>query len=290
MINITYEGGEKYMVEPTDGVITPDVVDTAPATPAPTAPVAPAVLPQDTRDKTREQFDKLLDSNRRLFESNETLRREIIAKEQSNRTFDPIQQVPTASKTATAVNAADFVEIDPVSGESFINTGKMNSKMDEINQRSTRAEQAIDNYIKTSEQREIERQSNETYVAYPELNPKAEKFSQGFSKQVRGVLLDSMYNPSEYGGRPLTFKEAADAVKQLTQPIPTIPKVEKKEKAQDNKAQSSAQVPSQPGNLPEPTYDADLAELRIKTRYGDDAALARRLLAAQHIVSKEGSS
>ncbi len=285
------------MVEPTNGVTEPVV--NAPATvPAPT-PQAPAVtpapaLPQDTREKTKEQFDKLLDSNRRLYESNETLRRQILAREQSERTFNPIQQVPTAP--TQTVKAADFVEVDPVSGESFINTDKMKGKMEEINQRASRAEQAIQGYIKTAEQREIERQSNETFAVYPELNPaNREKFNEGFNKQVRGILIDSMYNPSEYGGQPLTFKAAADAVKSLNQPTSTQPEPKKEDKkddkkAQENKVQSSAQVPSQPGNLPEPTFDAKLQELRVKTRYGSDEALAERLKATEHIVSKEGSS
>jgi len=279
------------MAEP----IVPEVVNPAPVVAqAPVAPAPAAELPTDTRDKTREQFDKLLESNRRLYESNESLRRQVIAREQSEKTFSPIQQVPTAPKPT--VDAAEFVEIDPVTGESFINTEKMKGRMKEINDRASRAEQAIQNYIKTSEQREIERQSNETFAVYPELNPRnKEKFNEGFNKQVRGVLLDSMYNPSEYGGQPLTFKAAADVVRGLNAPASTVQepkKIEKKtdSKAQDNKAQGSAQVPSQPGNLPEPTYDARLQELRMKTRYGSDEALAERLKATEHIVPKEGSS
>lgn len=276
------------MAEPT----VPEVVNPAPVVAqAPVAPAPAAELPTDTRDKTREQFDKLLESNRRLFESNESLRRQVISREQSERTFSPIQQVPTAPKPT--VDAAEFVEIDPTTGESFINTEKMKGRMKEINDRASRAEQAIQNYIKTSEQREIERQSNETFASYPELNPKnREKFNEGFNKQVRGVLLDSMYNPSEYGGQPLTFKAAADVVKGLNAPASTVQEPKKKtdSKAQDNKAQGSVQVPSQPGNLPEPTYDARLQELRMKTRYGSDEALAERLKATEHIVPKEGSS
>lgn len=283
------------------GAIAPEVVSPAPAPDAAPAPVAPIAspapaptLPQDAKDKTREQFDKLLESNRRLYESNEALRRQIIAREQSNRTFEPIQQVPTAPKPT--VDASEFVEVDPMTGESFINTEKMKGKIKEINDRASRAEQAIQNYIKTAEQREIERQSNETFAAYPELNPKNKDiFNEGFNKQVRGILLDSMYNPSEYGGQPLTFKAAADAIKKITTPVQTVvePKKEEKKtdiKAQENKAQGSAQVPSQPGNLPEPTFDPALEALRFRTRRGDDSALAERLKATEHIVPKEGSS
>ena len=285
------------MAEPIVGAPAPVVENPAPVAsvqPAPVAPVAPAApvqptpapaLPQETNNKTKEQFEKLLESNRRLFESNESLRRQIIAREQSNQTFAPVQQVPTAPKPQ--VNTADFVEVDPLSGESFINTDKMKSKMDDINQRASRAEQAIQNYIKSVEQKEIERQSNETFASYPELNPgNKEKFNEGFNKQVRGILLDSMYSPSEYGGRPLTFKEAADFAKKLSQPALVVPApvVKEDKKVQDNKIQGSTQLPSQPGNLPEPTSDQELERLRVKTRYGDNEALAKRLLSTEHIL------
>lgn len=313
------------MVDPVDpGTVQPNVAPTPqvpadapaqPVTPAPVvtpqapvapAPATPAPLPEDTRGKTREQFEKLLESNRRLFETNTMLQQEMTRRNTANQSFAPMQQVP--QPPANQVNPADFVEVDPVSGESYINTQKMTARLNELNVKASRAEQAVQNYIKTAENREIERQSKEAFTAYPELNPgtanvRNPKFDEKFNKQVRGVLLDSMYNPDDYGGKPLSFREAADLVKQLPasaqpQPVTATPDAKKEEKAKaeaaekskELKAQSSAQVPSQPQNAPQPVNDEEIQRLRLKTRLGDSEALARRLINTEHIVPKEGQS
>ena len=290
----------------TPPVVTPEPVAQTPPVPvAIPAPVTPASLPQETRERTKEQFDKLLDSNRRLFETNELLRREMSQRNTAQQTFAPIQQTPPQVQTPQ-VNPADFVETDPTTGEQYINTQKMTQKMNEVNARASRTEQAVNNYIKTSEQREIDRQSKETYSMYPELNPGTStavnpKFDEKFNKQVRGVLLDSMYNPNDYGGKPLSFKEAADFVKATTptaqpQPAPAPTKKEQEAVAaaaaasQDLKNQSAAQVQSQPQNAPAPIDDAEIQRLRLRTRLGDSNALAQRLINTKHIVSKGQST
>lgn len=277
-------------------------VEQTPPAPA-QAPVTPEQLPTDTREKTREQFDKLLDSNRRLFEANELLRREMTQRTTAQQTYAPIQQTP--APVAQQVNEADFVETDPTTGEKFINTQRMTQRINEVNSRASRTEEAVKNYIKTSEQREIERQSKETYSVYPELNPGTPtslnpKFDEKFNKQVRGVLLDSMYNPNDYSGRPLSFKEAADFVKATTlstQPS-SAPAPTKKEKeaqaaaeaaSKDLKTQGSVQVPSQPQNAPQPVSDEDIQRLRLRTRMGDSEALARRLINTEHILPRQST-
>ena len=277
-------------------------VEQTPPAPA-QAPVTPEQLPTDTREKTREQFDKLLDSNRRLFEANELLRREMTQRTTAQQTYAPIQQTPAPA--TQQVNEADFVETDPTTGEKFINTQRMTQRINEVNSRASRTEEAVKNYIKTSEQREIERQSKETYTVYPELNPGTPtslnpKFDEKFNKQVRGVLLDSMYNPNDYSGRPLSFKEAADFVKATTlstQPS-SAPAPTKKEKeaqaaaeaaSKDLKTQGSVQVPSQPQNAPQPASDEDIQRLRLRTRMGDSEALARRLINTEHILPRQST-
>lgn len=301
------KGGENQvnMPEPTQSGVAPQANPAAPVTVtepkapvAPQAPAAPAApLPDDTRERTRIQFEKLIDSNKRLFESNQRLATELQQRNQAAQTFSPIQNVPNAQ--TAQVNPQDFVETDPITGESLINTDKMQTHIAEINQRASNAEKAVQSYIKTSEEREIDRQNRETFVSYPELNPTNEEtFNTSFNKQVRGVLFDSMYNPVDYGGRPLTFKEAADFVKaqnpQPTQSKPTSEEETKAKKAAEDaakqakelKEQGSAQVQSQPGNPPAPTNDAELQALRMQTRLGSTEALARRLVNAPHILPK----
>ena len=67
--------------------------------------------------------------------------------------------------------------------------------------------------LKTVQQKEAERQEQEAYATYPELNPNSKNVDKGFFRKTRAVLMDSIINPQDYGGKPLTLKQAADFVK-----------------------------------------------------------------------------
>jgi hypothetical protein len=56
------------------------------------------------------------------------------------------------------------------------------------------------------------RQTQEAYGSYPELDPDSKEFDKEFYRATRGMLLDSMVRPDEYGGKALSFKKAADTV------------------------------------------------------------------------------
>lgn len=268
-----------------------------------TAPVAPqsaqqpAVEPQapaqpvNAPDRTKEQFEKLLESNKRLYEANTLLRQEM---EQSRtRPAQQQTQVPQQRPATPEVNPNDFVERDPITGESYINEQRLRSRIEEIQQRAMKAEQTIQSYVKTAEEREIERQNQEAFLAHPELEPGSEKFDTKFHKQVRGILADSMFNPDDYSGRPLSFKEAADFVRAQypkAQPASdaSAEQLAQSQAAQALKEQASSQANNQPRGAQSMASDDDLETLRYRTRYqNDDWALAKRLMHTEHIVPRD---
>lgn len=271
------------------------------AQPAPAvAPAAPATVvapATDASDRTKEQFEKLLESNQRLYDANENLSRELARKAQAAQTFQPIQQ-PTAVAPQIP-RAQDFVEVNPVTGEQYVNTEKLNAAMESVTQRATRAEQAVNNYIQTSEQREIDRENTEAFGAHPELNPKTDKFDAQFSDFTRAVIYDSFLNESRYGGKPLTFKEAADLVKSKIKnneapvaPQPVVAQNAQVSVAQDAKVQGSLAATGTPQRAPDNVQD--LETLREMTRRGgpaSDQAIAARLKNIDHIIkaSEEGA-
>ncbi len=280
------------VVQPTTPIepVTPVVT----TTPAPAAEKPVEGLPDGARDKTREQFEKLLDNNRRLFEANELLRRQMEKRNDASQTFDPIQRAQAPQGGTQQINPAEFVETDPTTGSQYINTEKVASRMTELQQRATRSEQAVQNYIQTSEQREIERQNNEAFATYPELNPSDPKFDLGMHKLVRGALYDSMNFADERGGKPFTFKEAADFVRSQIPKAPMTPSPATKEEkqvaedaakaAQTLKEQSAAETTSQPRGKADISDEEELKNLVYKTRYlNDDEALAKRILNTDHV-------
>lgn len=252
--------------------------------------VQPQVVTQPTNgsqnDRTTEQFNKLLESNRKLYEANEKLRSEFEARAaaQAAPQVQPVQP-------STQVDARDFIERDPVSGEQYINEAKMKARIQEIEQRAERAENRVNSFVQSAEKQEQQRQERETFAAYPELEPGKDTFDANFHKQVRGVLYDSALFSSDYGGRALSFKEAADLVRGQNPLNKTTPvnggNVPGGESAGNpgsvQKEQGSAQAVSEPQNAPRQTSSEELEQLRNQTRMGSDDALAMRLVAVDHV-------
>ncbi len=250
------------------------------------APVAPQVDP--VRDRTREQFDKLLESNQRLFDQNELLRQEM----QQRLGAQPAPaQVPPAQSAPATGSEYDFYEVDAKTGEQYINRDKLNSYMRELNEKATRAEVTAQKLVQTTEHKEIERQNQEAWAAYPELNPTNKAgYNDTFGKMVEGVLMHSMMNAGQYGGRPLTFKEAADFVRGTTGQ-PTTQGTPAPATADDSgnalKEAGSAQVPSQHQSSMNVEDTEELRNLQILTRRGNAEALARRLMHTEHILTPD---
>jgi len=278
------------------------------ATPAPAAPSKPTINTENKR--TTEQFDKLLDSNKELMEANKSLLDAQQRREEANEQVSPLNQPPVQSQAQDKVNPEDFVEIDPVTGQKFINEIKLKDKIEALNTQATNAQRAVQSYIKTSEAKDIDRQNRETFSTYPELNPQSDTHDKEFHRQVRSVLIDSMTSPEDYGGRPMHFKEAADYVKNaqsskevktdVTEPTTTTAAPEGApatpvagdattpvDAAQALKEQAAAdtagqQPPARPQS--EPTEDRE--RLVRLSREGNLEAIARRLANTDHVGEK----
>lgn len=285
--------GQTAAPQPTQG----DQLAQAPQL-APQAPAQPAVTSQQQEalsnapDRTREQFEKLLESNKRLYDANMLLRQEM---EQQRTAPKPQPNRPATQE----VDLNDFIQEDPSTGQKYINDQRLKARLAEIQERAEKAEQAIQNYVKTNEDREIERQNKEAFTAYPELEPGNKTFDVTFHKQVRGILADSMFNPDDYQGRPLSFKEAADFVRAqypkqaAQQTAPATAEIEqqtaaKSQAAQAQKEQASSQANSQPRAAQQISDEDELESLRYRTRYqNDDWALAERIKYTEHILPRD---
>lgn len=270
--------------------------------PQPVAQPAPAPEPVLT-DRTSEQFSKLTESNQRLSQQtqtlaqqNEQLRQELqglqTTRQQSQQQFAPVQQVPTGQQQPSALpKLEDYIEVDPRTGERFVNEARFNSAMADIYQKASRAEQVVQNYVQTSERRELDRQTREAFGVYPQLNPQGEGFDARFSQQTRAIVYDSLINPQDYGGRGLGFREAADFIAQAgtagqqqraatNSAVPT-PSVNEANQVQKEQAAASAQ--STPQQVSQ-SVDVEREHQRqiLGTRLGSDEAIAVRLLNATH--------
>ena len=242
-------------------------------------------------DRTTEQFEKLKDSNKKLFEANQLLQEELSRRAVSEQTFAPIQQTPQLNVPAPEIE--QFVNVDPISGEKYVDEVKLSAALAESNKKATRAEVAVQNYIKQQNILEEERQTSEAYTAHPEINPSSKEFDANLSRFTSALLLHSMMNPQEYGGKTLTFKEAVDEAKKTSpQQAQAQTAVLEKETKQvmENKQQAIAGAIGVSGAVAQQIQGPpqnELETLRFQTRFGrgDDQtwAIAQRLAKVSHV-------
>lgn len=242
-------------------------------------------------DRTREQFEKLLESNRRLSEQNQQMQSEFRQAMQG-----ATQQPANQNNRQEQPNAWDFYTSDPQTGETVLDQNKFENHMKQITTQAKKAEETVESYIKSVERREIDRQNKEAYSNYPELNPEnTDKFDKEFYRQTRGILTDSMMNADEYGGNPLSFKEAADLVKSFRTPEQVKADSQKKQEGPTD-AEVARDAARSGGNSAAPTQsqrtqvaDEDLERLRYDTRRGGERgnmAIAQRLANIDHVIDK----
>lgn len=307
-------------VAPQQAVATQGVPAQAPAQAAPVAPApvyaptpvapvqpvpTPAELPQGTSQRTSEQFEKLVDSNHRLNEAYQLLQQQLAQKAQMEQQYARPQPVaPVVQPQVQPQQQDPFVEVDPYTGEQTVRVDKLKQALDESTQRAVRTEQALQTYIEQQRKEEENRQTNEAYRAHPELNPvNADKYSPDFIVRTRRILVDSVMSPQDYGGRPYTFKEAADIARQelnmptAAAPVAT-PATQQAVNTQvlENREQAAlaAQGSSSQAQPPiDPMGEDKKFELRMKTRKGGmdgTWALAERLSGIDHTGTPKSST
>lgn len=176
---------------PTEAQKAPDteVVVEADSQSAPSTSTPEEGLPVDTSDRTRREFDKL----------QQKLREERAQREYYQNVFNSLQAKQPEQQSTPVY--------DPDTG--LINEDVLTDvqrRAYEAEQRASRAESAVQSYLQEQENRT-------TYSSHPELDPNGEKFDQNLHNLTRGVLLDSMVNPQNYGGKQLSFSEAAEMAK-----------------------------------------------------------------------------
>lgn len=276
---------------------------------APEVPVVPQAEPM--KERTQENFEKLLDSNNRLFQQNQAnnvLIQQLLAQQQRIAAQQAPQQ-PVTIPQPGKMDVASFITKDPQTGEEYIDRQKMQDTLTSISQRAIKAEETSQQFMQAAQQQEKIRQEREAFNTYPELNPQAQNYDRLFNRHTRAIITDSYLNQEDYGGRPLTFKEAADLYRAGVRPTQqsvnqaaVAQQVEQTQTAQPqavnaaptanqiNKEQASASVANQPPAAQAELSAEELRDQQMRTRQGDDEALAERLMHTEHIFGPNSGS
>lgn len=211
-------------------------------------------LPESASERTKREFEKL----RRELREERTKRLE---KEGLFNAMRPPVAQPTPTKP-------DWL-VDPDS--QTVDVNKLHSKLTNAEQRATRAEMAVNNYIQ-------EVQTREALAAHPELDSRSDKFDPELHRKTRAYIFDSMMNPDDYNGKTLTYKEAGDMAKGIGGKAREQAEIEGAKKAIETltpKEQASLEAVGRSDRRADSLHS--LSDLQTRSRQGDDEAIVERL-------------
>jgi hypothetical protein len=226
--------------------------------PSEVQPAGEQELPVDVSERTRQEFEKLKESNRKLKEELEARKPEQPVEYGPNYTFLNERQV-------------DAITDDFVDAEGNVDIVGLNKALKLANQRAERAESLVSKI----EKRERQKMVVEAHSKHPYLDPNGSAYDPKFYGLVRDRLVREF---AEGKDRPLV--EVADEIATFYKPVVSEDKleqvkqdaVEQYKQTQQTKAQVSA-VGSTQKRAEEPSYE----DLRKRTREGDRSAFAERL-------------
>ena len=204
-------------------------------------------LPDEAKERTRQEFEKLKLKNKELAEK-------LKLYEQPKRSvFDTF--APKMQPVKQEIIEEDIPEITP-DEEGYLDVSTLNQanraminrikRLEEEARLARQKAELAETKIATYEHTE---KSSRVYQKHPHLNPESEQFDEKFSDLVRKELLDQMVNQ----GRE-DYLEAAEKVKKEYYNPETITKIDdsKKKESIDKRSQvATFQSATQQSNLPD---------------------------------------
>src|SRR3990167_3760236 len=178
-------------------------------------PKIEAELSEGVSDRTKEQFNK-------LKEANKALKEQLDRKAEVEPIFESMR--PKTDSGLTQGQLDQVTDTDQY-GNKFINEERLGVLLSQNTQKAEAAVAQVNRFIE-------DQQTREAFTAIPQLDPKNDKFDPELHKATRAFLLDSMVNPSEYGSRALSYKEAGEIAMKATNA--EIAKVEQEANAQQS--------------------------------------------------------
>ena len=243
-------------------------------------------LPEEVSERTKEQYDKLLEHNRQLAEENKLLKSQ---KEQESSSqssvFDSLRpQEPVIPVTpASPVNPQMFPSLTPaqvnqisqgfIDKDGYLNEQALNNALADAQRKAERADQKISQLENKLVYVEENSQVREAHSKYPSLNPRSAQgtFDPKFYEAVKNEVVAQMIK-----GEPKDLMAAADKVNEWYSTPKVNPQVEvEAKKKEEQVAQINATSKSAPGTTRYSTADQDT--LVKATQKGSHDALMERL-------------
>lgn len=247
-------------MEETNGEKAEETVSVNPADEQPTESEGEAQSqPDGVSDRTKEQFEKLTEANKRLKEENEKLK-----------TNTPTPSVLESLRPQDNFPSVSSAQAQQIQEQVFDEQGFVDPNL--LNQKLAQAEQTAQQAILAAQQAQQQlrtfeetQQTQQVYQKYPQLDPNGKQFDPQFYARVKNELIGQMMQGKE------NLLEAAESVDLAFNQ--TSQTQAKEEEARNLKQQASSTIGASQGASAPVDHDYLVEE----TRKGNPDALAERL-------------
>jgi hypothetical protein len=222
-------------------------------------------LPESSNDRTREQFNKLLQSNKEL--------KERLAQVESTKNSEPAIAYGSVYETfkgnPVVSPVADVQDTDYITADGEVDIEKLNADLKALKVSALEAR-------RLAEQAREEIEVREAHMKHPYLDPQSPEFDPNFFELVKDRVIRQRY----YEGKSSSLSSVADQVISFYKPSGMSKKEAEKANQEFKKAQqqvaSNAPLSSSTGRRQD---GPNLDDLRARTQKGDSSALRERLKA-----------
>ena len=230
-------------------------------------------LPEDSSDRTKEQFEKLKQSNKELAERLRQLEvPQTKPQESALDSLTPKTEVPDSS----AYNNLSQGDIDKqfdslVDANGYVDLALLKKTLAEANKQAQEASLNAKQALTSLQELTQNEQTRQAHHKYPELDPTSEKFDERFYSLVKNELIGQMMKGEK------NFVKAADEVSKWYSPS-AISKQAEEQKAKDSltKEQQVRQINATGTGASSKVY-SNKEDLMTAVRQGKPGALAEAL-------------
>ena len=159
-------------------------------------------LPEEVKERTREEFEKLKAKNKELAEKLNTYEGQMPKKRSALDVFAPPEQIAPQQQTGQPPKVVPKVdEIQPITPDEngYIDVGALNQTIAQINERNRRAEEQSNlaaQQARLAEDRVSKYEHTEktlrTYEKHPYLDPNTDAFDEKFSELTKLEIIRQM--------------------------------------------------------------------------------------------------
>lgn len=248
------------------------VEETTPAMPTDNKPEVNDSLPDEASERTKEQFDKLKESNKELAQKLELLEKVNQPEEPKISALERLR--PPSQEVKPVIPIEEEPEEDLIDENGYIDEARLkkglnNSKLKakDAEERAKQAQQKADEAIRRIEEYEVTNEKKRVHSDFPEIDPYSPKFNPELYDQVSKDMLWNLVNV----GSEDFYGSTAKVVSNFRQKNAGVIEQQQTQQKQTEQVKNEIQEPNRSGSTSQSRREELMREIQQPKQAGMDA-------------------